>query len=182
MHKGPKQDQSVFYEYSIPYRLPGIRYIKERCLTVFYVLALLLMLVAILVAILLLYSEISLFESGLLNADIFKPSTFAIENTDLSMSLVEQPYEVNTSNKVCIFDPFIKLFDLSSPCVNSCFVDNSFISTISSSEGTELTMTNNYSLDEYLVYHDFYKGFILDEYMKAMSEFSMVINSILDKQ
>lgn len=91
-----------------------------------------------------------------------------------------------TNNKWSIFDIFIKLFhsDLytGSPyttgkCISSSIslvyngmypAANSFLQV---STGPS-TASNYFCLGEYIVYHEFYKVFILQDYLEALREFS----------
>lgn len=124
-----------------------------------------------------------------------------IEHVDTSFNLLEEKVnmenitcygEANTSNSVnftknkgSIFNEFIKLFhsDLSigSPnttgkCIsssifivdNGMYPANSFLQVRIGSN----TASNSFCLGEYIVYHEFYKVFILQDYLEAIKEFS----------
>jgi hypothetical protein len=126
-----------------------------------------------------LYLEINLFKSELLNADIFKPSNTSIFTNFVTDDL-NKP-EVSNSNKGCIFDPFIKLFHQGQmgKCNSSYFVPNGF-TTIQPFYSTVSNTANSFYLGEYIVYYEFHKVFIIEDYIRILNEFSKTLDDILD--
>ncbi len=91
-----------------------------------------------------------------------------------------------TNNKWSIFDVFIKLFNsdmhISSTYINGkCSASSMFIannafhpasSSLQVSFGSD-TVSNSFCLGEYIIYHEFYKVFILQDYLEALTLFSL---------
>lgn len=81
-------------------------------------------------------------------------------------------------NKWSIFDPFIKLFHsdqctVRGKCNSSCFVPNMFLPYNSSP--CEIIAPDSFCLAEYIIYHEFYKVFILQDYIEGLKEFSLAL-------
>jgi hypothetical protein len=121
------------------------------------------------------YLEINLFRSELLNADIFKPSDTSIF-TNLGTEDLNKP-SIPNRNKGCFFDPFIKLFHQGQigKFNSSYFVPNGFTTFQPFYSGTVSHTANRFCLGEYIVYYEFHKVFILQDYVKILEEFSKVL-------
>jgi hypothetical protein len=145
--------------------------IKEKLLTITTIFGLLFIIVAIIV----LYLEINLFKLELLNADIFKPSDTSIF-TNFGAEDLNKP-SITNSNKGCLFDPFIKLFHQGQigKFNTFYFVPNGFTTSQPFYSGTVSNTANSFCLGEYIVYYEFHKVFILQDYIKILEEFSKVL-------
>jgi len=135
----------------------------------------------ILVTMIILYLEISLFKSECLNADIFKPCTFENYETlsfDEAIASKEIPCNEFIRKKWSIFDPIIKLFNLCEGEKYNSFPNTFLASYPYNSFGGKSVETGSFCLGEYIVYHEFYKVFALQDYIRVVSEFSEIINII----
>lgn len=127
----------------------------------------------VLVAMIVLYIEINLFKSELLNADVFKPSDTSIFTNFGTEDLIKS--SIPNSNKGCIFDPFIKLFHQgeTGKFNNYYYVPSSFTTF-----KPFYYDTNSFYLGEYIIYHDFQKVFVLQENIRLLDEFSKIMDNI----
>lgn len=158
-------------ETKTPYLAPYKINKKRLFMAIIFMLGLFLILVTMII----LYLEISLFKSEFLNADIFKPCTFVDYEIEKNMGLNASKAFYSTSGvsiNGCIFKPFITWFNLTGYCPNSYSMPNNFIST--NLFGEESVKINHFCLGEYIIYHEFYKTFILQDYINGLEEFSKV--------